>query len=49
MEILYFVFAAIYKYACFDKGVDINKKNRPWYEHLLVKLGLLLTFKKSSV
>lgn len=30
---------AIYRFSCFDQLVNVNKKNRPWYEKILIFIG----------
>jgi lipopolysaccharide cholinephosphotransferase len=33
---------AMYRFSVFDKAVDINKKNRPLHEAILIKIGLIV-------
>ena len=37
---------AAYKFSCFNLGVNINKKDRPFIEKCLVKIGLILPVDK---
>jgi len=37
---------AMYRYSCFNIGVNVNKKNRPLHESLLIKLGVLFNFQE---
>ncbi|MCM1270590.1 MAG: LicD family protein [Ruminococcus flavefaciens] len=37
---------AMYRFSCFSIGVDVNKKNRPLHERILVKIGLILPMEK---
>ena len=37
---------AMYKLSCFSLGVNVNKKNRPLSERIIVKIGLILPVEK---
>ncbi|WP_308603316.1 LicD family protein [uncultured Fibrobacter sp.] len=37
---------AMYRLSCFSRVVDVNKKNRPLYEKLLVKIGQIFPVEK---
>lgn len=37
---------AIYKFSCFSESANINKKNRPFIEKVLIKIGLIFPVEK---